>query len=158
MVSDQNLREHLLWLLEGGAAHVHVENVINNFPAEFIGVKPPDFPHTAWQILEHMRIFQWDILEFCLKADHISPKFPQGYWPRTNTPRDAAQWDTTIAGFRNDLAALIGMAKNPNIDLFSPIPHGSGQTYLREILLVADHNSYHLGQLVTLRRMLNIWE
>jgi len=157
MVDNQNLREHLIWLLEGGGAHVSVESVIGDFPQDFAGVKPPKFPHTAWQILEHMRIVQWDILQFCLNSSHISPKFPQGYWPQHARPKDSEEWERTEARFRDDLSGIIDMVNDFDIDLLVPIPHGSGQTYLREVLLVADHNAYHLGQLVTLRRALDIW-
>lgn len=157
MIDNQKLREHLIWLLEGGDAHASVENVIGDFPRDFAGVKPPKFPHTAWQILEHMRIVQWDILQFCLNSAHISPKFPQGYWPQHARPNDIDEWDRTAARFRDDFSGIIEMVNDFDIDLLALVPHGSGQTYLREVLLVADHNAYHLGQLVTLRRMLDIW-
>jgi hypothetical protein len=157
MADYQNLREHLLWLLEGGAAHATTEQALDNFPVEYVGVKPPRFPHTAWQILEHMRVMQWDTLEFMLKPEHISPKFPLGYWPQFAKPKDRQEWERTVDNFHRDLSAILDLVKNPGIDLLEPIPHGSGQTYLREILLVTDHNAYHLGQIVTLRRTLNIW-
>lgn len=157
MVDNQNLREHLIWLLEGGGAHVSVESVISDFPKDYVGVKPPKFPHTAWQLLEHLRIVQWDILQFCLNSAHISPKFHRGYWPRYARPKDIDEWDHTAARFRDDLSGIIEMVNDYDIELLAPIPHGSGQTYLREVLLVADHNAYHLGQIVTLRRALDIW-
>jgi len=157
MATDRNLREHLIWLLEGGAAHIKPEQALNNFPASYYGAKLGKLPHTPWQILENMRIVQWDVLQFCLKPEHVSPKFPQGYWPQSPKPKDPADWQLSVDKFHKDRLAMIDLAKNPEIDLLLPIPHGSGQAYIREILLVADHNSYHLGQLVLIRRILGVW-
>jgi hypothetical protein len=114
-------------------------------------------PHTGWQLLEHVRIAQWDILEFSRDAKHVSPGFPEGYWPKTPVPADGSAWDKSIEAFQRDLQEMIKLVKNPKVDLFAKIPHGEGQTVLREALLVADHNSYHLGQLVDLRRALGTW-
>ena len=127
------------------------------FPPNCAVPRLPGLPHTPWRLLEHMRIAQWDILRFSVDPKHISPEFPDGYWPSGDAPPDAAAWDRSIAAFRADLQAIKDLVTNPDTDLFKPIPHGQGQTILREALLVADHNAYHLGQLVTVRRMLGAW-
>ena len=154
---DRALREHLFYLLGGGGAHVSFEQVVSGFPAELRGVKPAGLPFTAWRLLEHMRIAQWDILEFSRNPKHVSPKFPQGYWPAGDAPPDDAAWEKSVNAFQADLRAMVRLLKNPSTDLYARIPHGTGQTILREALLVADHNAYHLGQLVTLRRLLGAW-
>jgi hypothetical protein len=157
MNSDQSLREHLLYLLRGGGAHLSFDAAIADLPPELRGAKPPNTPHTPWRLLEHLRIAQWDILEFSRNPRHVSPKFPDGYWPAGDAPPDAAAWDRSVAGFRNDLKAMCDLVADPATDLFARIPHGEGQTILREALLVADHNAYHLGQLVVVRRALGAW-
>ena len=154
---DKALRQHLLYLLEDGGAHAKFEDVMGDFPANLRGKKPANFPHTAWMLLEHMRIAQWDILEFSRNAKHASPKWPEGYWPRTETPPSTAAWTKSIDGFRKDLKAMEALVSNSKTDLYAPISWGDGQTMLREALLIADHNAYHLGQLVTLRRLLGAW-
>ena len=154
---DKAIRQHLLYLLKDGGAHAEFDDVLGDFPAELRGKKPANFPHTAWMLLEHMRIAQWDILEFSRNAKHASPKWPGGYWPKTETPPSAAAWTKSIAGFRKDLKAMEGLVSNPRTDLYAPLSWGDGQTVLREALLVADHNAYHLGQLVALRRLLGAW-
>ena len=151
------LREHLLYLLRGGGAHLDFEKAIANLPAPLRGAKPPGQPHTPWRLLEHLRICQWDILEFSRNPRHVSPSFPDGYWPRGDTPPDAGAWDRSVAGFRADLKAMQDLVADPTTDLFARIPHGEGQTVLREALLVADHNAYHLGQMVLVRRLLGAW-
>ena len=160
MQTDQAaaLREHLLYLLRGGGAHLDFEKAIAGLPAELRGAKVPGLPHTPWRLLEHMRIAQWDILEFSRNPRHVSPTFPEGYWPRGDAPSDAGSWDRSVAAFRADLRAMQDLVADPATDLFAPIPHGEGQTVLREALLVADHNAYHLGQLVLLRRCLGAWQ
>ena len=155
--NDTALREHLVFLLKGGGAHVHFSDAIEGFPAAKRGAFMESLPHTGWQLLEHVRIAQWDILEFSRKAKHLSPGFPEGYWPKTPLPPDEAAWDKSVASFQNDLQEMVKLVKNPKTDLFAKIPHGEGQTLLREVLLLADHNSYHLGQLVDLRRALGAW-
>ena len=154
---DKALRQHLLYLLKDGGAHAKFEDVIGDFPANLRGKKPANYPHTAWMLLEHMRIAQWDILEFSRNPKHASPEWPEGYWPRTETPPSTAAWTKSIAGFRKDLKAMEALVSNPKTDLYAPISWGDGQTVLREALLIADHNAYHLGQLVTLRRLLGAW-
>ena len=155
---DQSLREHLLYLLEGGGAHAKFDEVIADFPAEFRGQKMAELPYTAWMLLEHMRIAQWDILEFSRNAKHISPDFPAGYWPGAEAPPSGTAWEDSVKAFRKDLKEMVDLVKHPKTDLYTPLKWGDGQTVLREALLVADHNAYHLGQLVTLRRLLGAWK
>jgi hypothetical protein len=155
--ADQSLREHLVYLLKGGGAHVHFMDAIEGFPEAKRGAFIEGLPHTGWQLLEHVRIAQWDILEFCRDHKHVSPGFPEGYWPKTPVPADEAAWTKTVEAFQHDLSEMINLVKNPKTDLCAKIPHGEDQTILREVLLLADHNSYHLGQLVDLRRALGAW-
>ena len=154
---DDALREHLVYLLKGGGAHVHFMDAIEGFPEAKRGAFIEGLPHTGWQLLEHVRIAQWDILEFCRDSKHVSPGFPEGYWPKTPVPANEAAWTKTVEAFQHDLLEMINLVKNPKTDLCAKIPHGEGQTILREALLLADHNSYHLGQLVDLRRALGAW-
>ena len=156
--SSQPLREHILYLLKGGGAHLNLDPAIGDLPEHLRGAKVEGVPHTAWRLLEHMRICQWDILEFSRNAEHVSPDFPDGYWPEANAPPDAAAWNNSIDSFRAGLQTMTDLVADPGTDLLAPIPHGDGQTVLREALLVADHNAYHLGQLVLLRRCLGAWE
>ena len=157
MKKTDPLREHLINLLTKAEAHVDLESSIKDFPAKLRGQKPEGAPHTPWQLLEHIRIAQWDILEFCRNPKHVSPEWPSGYWPKQAAPRRAAEWDRSAKSFRRDLESMVKLVTNPKTDLAAKIGHGSGQTILREALLVADHNSYHLGQLVQLRRLLGSW-
>ena len=154
---DREVREHIVALLKGGSAHVHFMDAIEGFPEAKRGSYVEGLPHTGWQLLEHVRIAQWDILEFSRNPKHVSPGFPEGYWPKTPGPPDEAAWDKAVAAFQHDLQEMIKFVKNPKTDLYGRIPHGEGQTVLREALLLADHNSYHLGQLVDLRRALGAW-
>ncbi|MGD0131750.1 MAG: DinB family protein [Bryobacteraceae bacterium] len=158
MAESDALRQHLLDLLRGRNAHADFDTVVADFPSRMRGVKPPGAPHTAWQLLEHMRIAQSDILEFSRDAKHKSPPWPEGYWPKTEAPPSAASWNNSLRSFRADLKATAKLVADKKTDLFAQIPHGTGQTILREALLVADHNSYHLGQLVLLRRLLGTWK
>jgi hypothetical protein len=155
---DKALRQHLLYLLREGGAHAMFDDAIKNFPAKLRGQKVPNFPHTAWMLLEHMRIAQHDILEFSRNPKHKSPEWPDGYWPKTDAPPTPAAWTKSIAAFRKDLKALETLVTNPKTDLYAPLPWGDGQTVLREALLVADHNAYHVAQIVTLRRLLGAWK
>ncbi len=154
---DKLLREHLVYLLKGGGAHVHFEDALAAFPESKRGVFAKGLPHTGWQLLEHARIAQWDILEFSRNAKHVSPDFPGGYWPKTPLPPSEAAWEKSWKSFQTDLKEMIALVKNPKTDLYAAIPHGDGQTILREALLLADHNAYHLGQIVDLRRALGAW-
>jgi hypothetical protein len=155
--SDRGLREQLAYLLKGGGAHVHFMDALDDFPAGKYGTFANALPHTAWQLLEHVRLAQWDILEFSRNPKHISPNFPDGYWPKTPMPPNDKAWDESVAAFQHDLQDMVRLVQNPRTDLFTQIPHGQGQTILREALVLADHNSYHLGQLVDLRRALGAW-
>jgi hypothetical protein len=152
------VREQVIKLLQGGQAHLTFNDVIKDFPVKLRGVKPKGAPHTAWQLLEHMRIAQWDILEFSRNPKHESPKWPDGYWPKTEKPPSDTAWKRSVSAVRKDLSAMQDLVEDPNTDLYRKIPHGTGQNILREALLVADHNAYHIGQLLLLRRMLGSWE
>jgi hypothetical protein len=154
---DGSLRRHLIELLKGGSAHARFEEVVAGIPAKLRGQKPAGLPHSPWMLLEHMRLAQWDILEFSRNRRHVSPDWPKGYWPRSEAPPDAAAWSTSIKKFRRDLKTMENLVTNPKIDLHARIPWGEGQTILREALLVADHNAYHLAQLVDIRRLLGTW-
>jgi uncharacterized damage-inducible protein DinB len=156
--NDQSLRQHLLDLLSGGNAHAKFDDVIQDLPAKLYGKRPENFPHTAWMLLEHLRIAQRDILEFSRNAKHKSPEWPSGYWPKTESPHSAEAWNKSVEEFRRDLKAVQDLVEDPKTDLFAKIPWGDGQTILREALLVADHNAYHLGQLLDVRRLLGAWK
>jgi hypothetical protein len=149
-----SLRQHVINLLTKGEAHADLRSVLKDFPANLRGRKPAGAPHTPWQLLEHMRLGQWDILRFILAADHVSPKWPEGYWPRNDKPRDAKAWEKSLLEFFRDLDAMCKLLRDPKRDLLARIPHGTGQTLLREALVLADHNAYHLGQIVMVRRTL----
>jgi DinB superfamily len=155
---DPALRQHLLDLLGGGGAHAKFDDVIDDFPPKLRGVKSAGLPHSPWMLLEHLRIAQWDILEFSRNSKHASPKWPEGYWPKRESPPDELAWDESIAQFRGDLAAMQELIADEKTDLFARIPWGDGQTILREALLVADHNAYHVAQLVDVRRLLGAWQ
>jgi hypothetical protein len=151
---DRSLREHLLYLLRDGGAHIKFDEVVEDFPVELVNGRAAGVPYTPWQLLEHMRIAQWDILEFSRSASHVSPKWPDEYWPDKSKEASADDWRRSVESFREDLRAMEALVGDPSTDLYARIPHGDGQTILREALLVADHNAYHLGALVTLRRAL----
>jgi hypothetical protein len=157
MDSNKVLRAHLVDLLQKSGAHLGFEEAIANFPVALRGAKAPGVPHSPWQLLEHMRIAQWDILEFSRNPRHVSPKFPEGYWPKSATPPDDGSWDRSASAFQADRSALCDLVADAATDLFVPIAHGDGQTILREALLAADHNAYHLGQLVIVGRALGAW-
>jgi DinB superfamily len=158
MRNDKSLREHVLYLLKGDGAHADFEGVVKDLPADLRGKRPKGAAHSPWEVLEHLRITQWDILEFTRNARHVSPEFPAGYWPGAEAPPNEKAWDKTVDAFRSDLRAMTELVGNESTDLFAPIPHGEGKTILREALLVADHNAYHLGELVLLRRLLGAWQ
>ena len=156
--SDKSLREHLLELLQGGGAHAKFDDVIAEIPAKLRGQKPPGLPHSLWMLLEHLRIAQRDILEFSRNPKHVSPAWPAGYWPASEAPPNDASWNASVKSFRDDLQAMQDLVENPKTDLFAKIPWGDGQTVLREALLVADHNAYHVEQMVDTRRLLGAWK
>jgi hypothetical protein len=158
MQSDESLREHVIKLLTGGNAHADFETAVKNLPAELRGKRPRGAEHSPWEVLEHLRIAQRDILEFSRNPKHKSPDWPVGYWPASKTPPDEKAWDKSVRAFRRDLKAMCELVADGRTDLFAKIPHGDGQTILREALLVADHNAYHLGEMVLLRRLLGAWK
>ena len=155
--SDRVLRQHLIYLLTDGGAHAKFDDVIAAVPAKLRGQTPSDMPHSPWMLLEHMRIAQRDILEFTRNPKYKAPAWPDDYWPSTETPPSATAWDESVKYFRKDLKSLENLIANPETDLFAKIPWGDGQTIFREALLVADHNAYHLGQLVDVTRLLGAW-
>ena len=154
--SDQPLGDHLLSLLKGGNAHATFDDAIGDWPLQLAGAKVANFPHTAWMLLEHMRIAQWDILEFSRNPKHVSPAWPEGYWPESESPANEKAWRASIESFKKDTRAMEKLVADQKVDLFGRIAWGDGQTILREVLLAADHNSYHVGQLVMLRKSIGI--
>ena len=157
-MDESKLREQLIYSLSGKGAHLSYDQAVKGFPKALVGKRVPRLAHTAWQQVFHLWITQWDILEFSRDPAHESPQWPQGYWPANNAPDTPRLWEETIAKFRSDLAAMIALIRDPKSDLFTPFPHGDGQTLLREAILVIDHNSYHVAQLVDLRRLLEVDE
>jgi DinB superfamily len=156
-MNDHSLRKHLLELLSGGGAHVTFNNAIAGLPAGMRGQKPVGVDHSIWDLVEHIRIAQWDILEFSRNRKYKSPKWPEGYWPTKDKPPSSAQWNGSVKKIRADLKAMQMLVKNPKTDLFAKLPWGDGQTVLREALLIADHNAYHVAQIVDVRRLLGTW-
>ena len=153
---DKSLRDHLLYLLRDGGAHVTFDAAMGDWPVQLAGVKVANFPHTVWMLLEHMRLAQWDILEFSRNSKHVSSAWPEGYWPASEAPQNEKAWTASMAAFKKDLRAIERLVADRRVDLYARIPWGDGQTILREALLVADHNAYHLGQLVMLRKSIGI--
>ena len=151
--SDQIIRKQLLALLKGGNAHMGYEDALSDFPLGEINRKLPDESYTPWHLLEHMRIAQWDILEYVRDPGHVSPEFPSGYWPEKNQAATPAMWKKSVEGFMSDLNAVERLVKSPKTDLFGPLPQDKDCTVFREALLVADHNAYHLGELVIFKRL-----
>lgn len=152
MDTNKELRRHLLELLEGKSAHINLKTVLNEFPVGEINTRLENAPHTAWELLEHLRIAQHDIVEFSRDANHVSPKFPDGYWNKMEAA--AEDWEKSVEQIYADLQTMRDLISDEKVDLFAAIPHGDGQTVLREALLVADHNAYHLGQIAFLMRIL----
>ena len=158
MNTDESLRKHLLELLDGGHAHSSFDQVVGDFPAKYRGEVPTGLPHSAWMLVEHMRIAQWDILDFSRNAKYKEMKWPADYWPKNPGPANAVEWEKSIQAFHDDLQAMKDFVSNPKTDLFAKLPWGDGQTVLREAMLVADHNAHHLGQLIDVKRLLGIWK
>lgn len=156
--TDTGLRQHVIDLLKGGNAHANFDAAVKNLGSELRGKKPRGAEHSPWQLLEHLRIAQWDIVEFSRDPRHRSPDWPSGYWPAKPAPPDDKAWDKSVRAFRRDLKALCDLVADESTDLFARITHGDGQTILREALLAADHNAYHIGQLVLVRRLLGAWK
>jgi hypothetical protein len=157
-MKERILRKHVADLLSGKGAHIDWKAAFSGIPSRLRGVRPDAAPHSAWELLEHMRIAQWDILEFSRDPKHVSPDWPSGYWPAVPEPPSAKAWENSLKLFARDLAAMKRLIANPKTNLLARIPHGTGQTILREALLVADHNAYHLGQVILVRRLLNAWK
>ena len=156
-MTETRIRRHLRTLLDWGDGHATFDAAVKGIPPRFRGVVPEGMPHSAWQLLEHMRLAQADILEFCGRQKYREKQWPADYWPKSPAPRNAAAWRASIAAFRRDRRAIQRLTMDRSVDLLAGIPHGNGQTYLREVLLAADHTAYHVGQLVMVRRALGIW-
>ena len=157
MSTDMELRQHLVKLLSGSEAHVNFEAAVEALPAELRGRRAEGAEHSAWELVEHLRIAQWDILDFSRNPEYKELRWPEDYWPDAAAPANDSAWDASVAGYLNDRRALCDLVMDAATDLFAKIPHGSGQTILREALLTADHNAYHVGQLVLVRRLLGAW-
>lgn len=158
MNTDQALRDHVLALLNGHQAHMTFDDAVADFPEASINVRPPNVPYTFWHLVEHLRITQWDILEYARNPAHVSPQWPEGYWPPPDAQADLPMWYDSIRRFQADLEAMKALVADPSVDLLAPIPHGyGGHTVLREALLVADHNAYHIGELAILRQVAGVW-
>jgi DinB superfamily len=158
MENDQPIREHIVKLLEGGQAHATFEAAVKGLPAALRGKRPKGAEHSPWEILEHMRIAQQDILEFSTDPKYVAPKWPDDYWPESKTPPNDKAWAKSVRAFNADIEAMRKLVAAESTDLYSPIPHGDGQTIMREALLIADHNAYHIGELVLVRRLLGAWK
>jgi hypothetical protein len=156
-MSDEAIRDHLRRLLDWDDAHVGFDKVVADIPPALRGQKPAGLPYSPWQLVDHLRRAQADILDFCVNPRYEELEFPHDYWPESDAPASEGEWEDCLRRFRDDRRALQALAANPTIDLTSRIPHGQGQTYLREIVLAADHTAYHLGELVVVRRLLGIW-
>lgn len=157
MTTDTALREQLLALLRGGNAHLTFDDAVADFPMEAINQRSPNVPYTPWHLLEHIRIAQWDILDFLRNPHYQELKWPDEHWPAPDATADRAAWDATLATFHADLQEIEAIVTDPQTDFAMRIPHGDGQTILREILLVADHNAYHIGEFAILRQVMGTW-
>lgn len=153
-----SLLEHLLELLTGSNAHADFEDAIKALPVDLRGKRPKGADHSPWEIVEHLRIAQWDILDFSRNPQYKERPWPSGYWPPSPNPPDEKAWDKSVRAFRKDLKTFCAFISDPAIDLYAKIPHGNGQTILREALLIADHNAYHVGQLIVVRKLLGAWK
>jgi hypothetical protein len=157
MSADTILRQQLLDLLRGGQAHMSLDHAVADFPVMYINAHPPNVTYTFWHLLEHLRYSQWDILDYIRNPEYKWPSWPVDYWPAPDAQADEAQWNDTLTRFRDDLRALEVMVENPAIDLTAPLPYAPQHTYLRELLLVADHNAYHIGEFAILRQVMGLW-
>ena len=158
MENDLELRKHLVSLLTGANAHATFDQAIENLPVTQRGKRPVGAEHSPWELLEHLRTAQWDILDFSRNPNYQEQKWPEDYWPKSPAPPSESAWDESIVGFHRDLLEMCNLVMDPTTDLYAKIPHGSGQTILREVLLTADHNAYHVGQLVLVRKLLGAWK
>lgn len=158
MKNDKALLQHLLYLLNGDGAHLDFNSAVKDIPVNLRGKRPEAAEYSPWELLEHLRIAQWDILEFLLNAKHASPEFPAGYWPKSPAPPDEKAWDKSAESFRRDFQSVVDLVSDGSTDLLGPLHGVADQTILRKLTMLADHNSYHLGQLVLVRRMLGAWQ
>lgn len=151
------LREQLVKQLTGQNAHASFENAIKGLSVDEVGIRPEKLPYSIWELVEHIRISQSDIVRFCMDPEYESPEWPEGYWPSSRKPGGADEWEESVSEIRKDLQQMVDLVTDTGNDLFSRIPHGDGQTLFREALLIIDHNSYHTGQIITVRRLLGLW-
>jgi len=158
MQHDAALRKQLVALLSGSEAHADLEAAVKNLPADLRGKRPENGEHSPWEILEHLRIAQWDILDFSRNPKYKTMQWPEDYWPKSPAPPSDKAWHASIKAFREDLKAICDLVSDPATDLYAKIPHGDGQTILRQALLTSDHNSYHIGQLILTRKLLGAWK
>ncbi|HML24590.1 MAG TPA: DinB family protein [Aggregatilinea sp.] len=157
MPDDTVLRQQVLALLRGGNAHMTIDDAVADFPLDRINERPPNVSYSPWDLLEHIRITQWDILEFTRDPNHVSPSWPDGHWPAPGEQADPLKWQATINAIHADLRSFEDIVQNPAIDLTADIPHAPGYTVLREALVIADHNSYHIGEFGILRQIMGTW-
>jgi hypothetical protein len=155
--NDKEVRDYLKKVLTWGEAHIDWKDALEGLDAAQRGIRPTGCPHSPWELLEHARIAQWDIVQFCIDAKHKSPDWPSGYWPKNPAPPNDKAWEKSVQDFERDTWEMAKLIEDPSRDLYAKIPHGTGQTLLRQALLLADHNAYHLGQLVLVRRLLGAW-
>jgi len=157
MSNQSRIRELLLEQLSGKNAHVDFERATDGLGLEEVSKKPDSFPHTIWELVEHIRIAQHDIVAFSQSADYQSPSWPEEYWPKSEKPQNELQWKESVAAVKNDHQIMVQMVKNKENDLLKTIPHGDGQTLFREAMLIVDHNAYHIGQIVQMRKVMGLW-
>lgn len=158
MFNETALRQHVVNLLTSKGAHADFESAVKDLPADLRGERPEGAEHSAWEILEHLRIAQWDILDFAVNPDYKHLEWPKEYWPKSSAPASDAEWNRSVLRFLEDRERMCDLVADESTDLFAKIPHGDGQTILREALLTADHNAYHIGELVLVRRLLGAWK
>lgn len=156
MNTDNSLKEELIKLLTGGSAHAGFDDAVKGLTLQQAGQKANNLPYTIWQLIEHIRIAQWDMLEFSKSEDHKSPKWPEEYWVKETAPKDKEAWDRSINQIKTDLEEFVKLIRKS--DLYKTIPHGDGQTLLREALQIADHTAYHTAEIIVIRRLLNVWK
>lgn len=158
MENNKALRQHLLYLLTGDGAHLDIDAALKDLPENLRDKKPKGAAHSPWEVLEHLRIAQWDLLQSVRNPKHISPEFPGGYWPESAAPPESKSWDNSVSDFQADLAAIVDLITKDSTDVLAPLPQAKDQTIMRKVCTLADHTAYHLGELVTLRRVLGAWE
>ncbi|HET8523587.1 MAG TPA: DinB family protein [Thermomicrobiales bacterium] len=159
MTSERAIRDQIVALLQGGNAHMTFDEAVADFPLSSINTRPPHVPYTPWHLLEHLRITQRDILDFIAAGQYEEPRWPDDYWPDQDVTANEQSWQETIRQFREDLTALIALAQDPAQDLGAPVKHATndGQNLARELLVVADHNAYHIGEFAILRQVMGTW-